>query len=149
MRARFLRTAAALGAAAALMAGCSAAPPAVSPDVSSRLAAAAQQLRQDAASGHYAEALSQLDSLEREARTASGNAKISAERSSQVLDAIAAVRKDLESLESSSRPSPTAVPTPGAEPSQDAPATSSPTPEPTKGKGKPKKTQGPAQSSGN
>lgn len=137
MTARRLRMAAALGLSATLVAGCAAAPSAVSADVSSRLAASAQQLRTDAASGRYAEALSQLDSLERDARTASGNGKISAERSSQVLDAIAAVRADLESLESSSRPAQTAEPTGSGD------ATPSPTPEPTKGKGKPKKTQSP------
>ncbi|BCT74262.1 hypothetical protein SCMU_01040 [Sinomonas cyclohexanicum] len=135
MTARRLRTVAVLGLAATLVAGCAPAQSAVSPDVSSRLATSAQQLRTDAASGRYGEGMAQLDSLEREAKAASGSGKISAERSSQILDAIAAVRSDLQTLESAARP----APAPTAEPTPTEDLTPTPAPEPTKGKGRAKK----------
>ncbi|WP_369046011.1 hypothetical protein [Sinomonas sp. P10A9] len=119
----------AAGLAATLLSGCSPAP-ALDAGVASKLAGAAQELRTEAATGRYADALAKLDSLEREARNASSNGTMSSDRSSQVLGAIASVRKDLQALASAqSAPTATLDPTP--------------TPEPTRPKAKGKKTPDP------
>lgn len=124
----------AAGLAAALLTGCSSAP-ALDAGVAVKLANAAQELRTEAATGRYTDALTKLDSLEREARSASSDGKMTNGRSAQVLGAIASVRKDLQAL-ASAQSTATATPVPTEDPTPSA--------EPTRTKSKGKKTPDPA-----
>lgn len=110
--------------AAALLAGCAAQSASdMDSGVASALQTAAQNVRSEAAAGHYAEALRELADIEREANDAAAQGKLSPARKQDVLTAVALVRTDLETASGArNTPSPTTTTTtPDATPSPTPP----------------------------
>ncbi|WP_138444912.1 hypothetical protein [Sinomonas susongensis] len=125
-RQRLVSAAAAACLAVATLAGCAQNPSGMDSGVAADLQSAAQNVRAEAAAGHYAQALQELAEIEREANDAAAQGKLSVSRKQDVLTAIALVRTDLETASGSRgtpSPSPSATST-SAGTSSTAPASS-------------------------
>ncbi|MCH6472345.1 hypothetical protein [Sinomonas terrae] len=108
-RQRLVLAAAAACLAAATLAGCAQKASDMDTGVAADLQSAAQNVRAEAAAGHYGQALQELADIERQANEAAAQGKLSAARKQDVLTAVALVRTDLETASGShSTPSPSA-----------------------------------------
>ncbi|MEA5455633.1 hypothetical protein SPF06_12945 [Sinomonas sp. JGH33] len=99
MNAKALRlapAAAALGLAAAVLAGCGQAPSDLDSQFAANLQASTERVRGEAAAGHYAEALEELTAIESQANSAAAQGTLSPARKQDILAAVALVRADLE-----------------------------------------------------
>lgn len=93
--------------AAATLAGCAQNATDMDSGVAANLQSAAQNVRAEAAAGHYSQALQELADIERQADEAAAQGKLSAARKQDVLTAVALVRTDLETASGSrTTPSP-------------------------------------------
>ncbi|WP_334171557.1 hypothetical protein [Sinomonas sp.] len=106
-RQRLVLAAAAACLASAALTGCAQNATDMDTSVAADLQSAAQNVRAEAAAGHYAQALQELADIERQANAAAAQGKLSAARKQDVLTAVALVRTDLETASGSrSTPSP-------------------------------------------
>ena len=114
---RIVLSAAAACLAAATLAGCAQSPSDFDSSVAASLQAATEKVRTEAAGGHYASALQELQSIESEANDAATQGKLSAARKQDVLAALALVRADLQAL-MGSRSTPSSSPSAPSTPSK-------------------------------
>ncbi|WP_422934789.1 hypothetical protein [Sinomonas sp. P47F7] len=129
-RHRIVLSAAAACLAAAAVAGCAQSPSDFDSSVAASLQAATEKVRTDAAAGHYASALQELQNIESQANDAATQGKLSAARKQDVLAALALVRVDLQAL-MGSRSTPSATPSTPGTPTKSKKKEKSPEPSPT------------------
>lgn len=98
VRRRLVTVLASVCLSAAALAGCAQPPSDLDSEVASALQTAAEQVREDAAAGRYADALDKLEKIETQANEAAAQGKLSASRKQDVLTAVALVRTDLQTL---------------------------------------------------